>query len=109
MSTATHELPATIPHAIERASRCYPHAVAVEFAGRRVTFSELEHACNRVTAAFLAYDLRKGDRVAVWAPNSAEWIVAAVGAQAARWRKMLPGAILLTALVVLGGLFPFLF
>jgi HIP---CoA ligase len=83
MSTATHELPATIPHAIERASQYYPHTVAVEFGGRRVTFTELESACNRVTAAFLAYGLRKGDRVAVWAPNSTEWIVAAVGAQAA--------------------------
>jgi acyl-CoA synthetase (AMP-forming)/AMP-acid ligase II len=83
MSTAIHELPATIPHAIERAARCYPHSIALEFQGRRMTFGELERACHRVTAAFLAYGLRKGDRVAVWAPNSTEWIVAAVGAQAA--------------------------
>ena len=83
MSTAVHELPPTIPHAIERASRWYPSAVAVECPSRRMTFSELERACTRVTAAFLAYGLRKGDRVAVWAPNSSEWIVAAVGAQAA--------------------------
>jgi hypothetical protein len=43
------------------------------------------------------------------APRLARTKAPAVGAQAARWRKMLPGAILLTALVALGGLFPFLF
>jgi acyl-CoA synthetase (AMP-forming)/AMP-acid ligase II len=83
MSAAVHELPATIPHVIARASRRHPQAVAVEYQGRRVTFGELEYACNRATAGFLAYGLHKGDRVAVWAPNIPEWIVAAVGAQAA--------------------------
>src|SRR5579884_2097206 len=83
MNAAVHEIPATIPHAIARASQRYPHAIALEYQGRQVTFGELERACERVTAAFLAYGLYKGDRVAVWAPNIPEWIVAAVGAQAA--------------------------
>ena len=76
-------LPATIPHVIARSSMRYPHATAVEDQGRRTTFTELGQACNRAAAAFLAYGLHKGDRVAVWAPNIPDWIVAAVGAQSA--------------------------
>src|SRR5437870_12373722 len=36
-----------------------------------------------MAAAFLAYGLRKGERIAIWAPNVPEWIVVAVGAQSA--------------------------
>lgn len=83
MTAAVDASPATIPHVIARVSRDYPTGIAVEHEGRRTTFEELERAANRVTAAFLAYGIRKGDRVAVWAPNILEWIVVAVGAQAA--------------------------
>ena len=83
MITRVHNLPATIPHVMARASRQHPHAAAVEDGTRRMTFRELAQACDRAAAAFLAYGLHKGDRVAIWAPNIPEWIVAAVGAQCA--------------------------
>ena len=83
MIAADHNLPTTIPHVIACASRRHPHAIAIEDRGRRMTFRELGQACQRAAAAFLAYGLHKGDRVAIWAPNIHEWIVAAVGAQAA--------------------------
>jgi hypothetical protein len=43
------------------------------------------------------------------APRLARINAPAAGEQATRWRKVLPGAILLTALAVIGGLFPLLF
>src|SRR5918999_451236 len=33
--------------------------------------------------AFLAHGIEPGDRVAIWAPNIWEWVVAAIGAQSA--------------------------
>lgn len=51
--------------------------------GRRWSFSELAAEVSTAARAFMAHGVRPGDRVAVWAPNSAEWILAALGAQAA--------------------------
>ncbi|MBE7162326.1 MAG: AMP-binding protein, partial [Williamsia herbipolensis] len=41
--------------------------------GRRWTWSELTAAVDEVAAALLAAGVHKGDRVAIWAPNCAEW------------------------------------
>jgi len=75
--------PATIPEVVAQASQRQPDAVAIDDRGRCVTFTELQNLCSRMAAAFLAYGLRKGERIAVWAPNIPEWIVVAVGAQSA--------------------------
>src|SRR3981081_3256761 len=75
--------PATIPQVMAQASRQHPEAVAIEDRDRCVTFAELQDLCSRMAAAFLAYGLRKGERIAVWPPNIPEWIVVAVGAQSA--------------------------
>jgi hypothetical protein len=48
-------------------------------------------------------------RPAYRAPRFARFKAQDSGAPVARWRKMLPGAVLLTALVAAGGLFPLLF
>ncbi len=45
----------------------------------RLTFTELADRVRRAAGAFRALGIDKGDRVAVWAPNSAEWIIAAFG------------------------------
>ena len=41
--------------------------------GRRWTWAELRTAVDEVAAGLLAAGIRKGDRVAIWAPNCAEW------------------------------------
>ncbi len=48
--------------------------------GRRWTFAELEADMVASVRAAIAAGVRPGDRVAVWMPNSAEWILAALGA-----------------------------
>jgi acyl-CoA synthetase (AMP-forming)/AMP-acid ligase II len=45
----------------------------------RLTFVELADRIRRASGAFAEFGVGKGDRVAVWAPNSAEWIIAAFG------------------------------
>ncbi|MGU3290861.1 AMP-binding protein [Williamsia sp. M5A3_1d] len=41
--------------------------------GRRWTYRELQADVDRVAAALIACSVVKGDRVAIWAPNCAEW------------------------------------
>ncbi|OBK18722.1 FadD3 family acyl-CoA ligase [Mycobacterium asiaticum] len=45
----------------------------------RYTFGELVNRIRCAAGAFADLGIDKGDRVAIWAPNSAEWIVAAFG------------------------------
>ena len=76
-------LPPTIPHAAERAARLWPDAPALIEPGESRTFAQLWDECRTAAAAFLAAGIGEGERVAIWAPNSSEWIVAAVGAMTA--------------------------
>ena len=45
----------------------------------RLTFTELAERVRRAAGAFDSLGVAKGDRVAIWAPNSAEWMIAAFG------------------------------
>jgi acyl-CoA synthetase (AMP-forming)/AMP-acid ligase II len=45
----------------------------------RLTFSELVARIRCAAGAFADIGIEKGDRVAIWAPNCAEWIIAAFG------------------------------
>jgi fatty-acyl-CoA synthase len=44
-------------------------------AGRRWTYAEFDQAVNRVALGLLARGIEKGDRVGIWAPNCAEWVI----------------------------------
>jgi acyl-CoA synthetase (AMP-forming)/AMP-acid ligase II len=45
----------------------------------RLTFSQVVNGICCAAGAFADLGVEKGDRVAIWAPNSAEWIIAAFG------------------------------
>ncbi|WP_280831895.1 FadD3 family acyl-CoA ligase [Mycolicibacterium frederiksbergense] len=49
----------------------------------RLSFAELVERIRQAAGAFVEFGVAKGDRVAVWAPNSADWIIAAFGIVAA--------------------------
>jgi HIP---CoA ligase len=61
----------------------YADAEAVVDGPVRVSFAELAALVRRGAAFCAARGVRPGDRVAVWAPNSLDWIVAALGAVSA--------------------------
>ncbi len=46
-----------------------------------ISFTQLDQLRRRSAAAFIAAGLKRGDRIAIWAPNIHEWILAAIGAQ----------------------------
>ncbi len=81
--SAAPESMRTIPRLVQAAGACYGERVAVEDGDICLSFAELAHAGLRATRAFCAAGLRHGDRVAIWAPNVVEWILAAIGLQAA--------------------------
>jgi acyl-CoA synthetase (AMP-forming)/AMP-acid ligase II len=56
-----------------------PGVEAVVDGDRRVTYAELRARVDAAARALLAVGIERGDRVAIWAPNSLEWIVAALG------------------------------
>ena len=74
------DIPATIPRVLARAARLFGDAPALIEDAQRLTFRELEARAQRATAAFLAAGINTGERVALWAPNRAEWVIAALGA-----------------------------
>jgi fatty-acyl-CoA synthase len=41
----------------------------------RLTYAELDAAVNRLASGLLAAGIAKGERVGIWAPNCAEWVV----------------------------------
>ncbi|WP_067168894.1 AMP-binding protein [Microtetraspora niveoalba] len=43
--------------------------------GRRWTYAEFDAAVNEVALGLMARGVAKGDRVGIWAPNCAEWVL----------------------------------
>jgi acyl-CoA synthetase (AMP-forming)/AMP-acid ligase II len=69
----------TIPEMVLSTADRFGDAEAVVDGARRVTFSQLAERVRRAAGAFAAEGVTRGDRVAVWAPNSLDWIVSAFG------------------------------
>ncbi len=67
----------TIGANFERTAAAHPHVDAlVEVAtGRRWTYSELDDEINTVARGVMAAGLAAGDRIGIWAPNCAEWVL----------------------------------
>ncbi len=69
----------TIPEMVLSAADRFGDAEAVVDGALRLSYVELAERIRKASGAFTELGVGKGDRVAVWAPNSAEWIVAAFG------------------------------
>ncbi|MGW6291730.1 FadD3 family acyl-CoA ligase, partial [Streptomyces sp. NPDC055058] len=70
----------SVPDLVSRAAGRYGDTEAVVDGRTRLSYAELGARVDRAAAACLASGVRPGDRVALWAPNSAAWITAALGA-----------------------------
>jgi acyl-CoA synthetase (AMP-forming)/AMP-acid ligase II len=73
----------TIPELARKASDSFGNDPAIEDGDRTLSFSELADAALDASRAFLAAGIQRGDRVAIWAPNLADWIIGALGLQSA--------------------------
>jgi fatty-acyl-CoA synthase len=67
----------TIGANLERTVSRWPEREAlVEVAtGRRWTYAQFDAAVNQVALGLLGCGVDKGDRVGIWAPNCAEWVI----------------------------------
>jgi fatty-acyl-CoA synthase len=50
-------------------------ALVVPFQDVRLTYAQLDAAVDEVARGLLAYGIEKGDRVGIWSPNAAEWVL----------------------------------
>jgi acyl-CoA synthetase (AMP-forming)/AMP-acid ligase II len=71
--------PTTIPEAVAAAAEQFGDDQALVDGSRQWTFRELAAAADRTARALRASGMRPGDRVAIWAPNMAEWPIVALG------------------------------
>src|SRR5215212_5955673 len=67
----------TIGANFDRAVATHPDrdALVVRHQDVRLTYSELGEAVDRAARSLDALGVRKGDRLGIWAPNCAEWVV----------------------------------
>jgi acyl-CoA synthetase (AMP-forming)/AMP-acid ligase II len=69
----------SIPALAQWAAATYGAAEAVVDGDTRLSFDDLAALALRATRATIGAGVEAGDRVAIWGPNSWEWIVAALG------------------------------
>lgn len=75
--------PVSIPALMFDAARRHAGRAAIEEAGVRIDYAELPALALGVSRALMACGINRGDRVAIWAPNCRNWIIAALGVQCA--------------------------
>src|SRR5690349_13018487 len=69
----------TIPALVAAAAWMFADRSAIEDGDVVLTFRDLAAAVERAARGFLAAGVAPGDRVAIWAPNLHEWVIAALG------------------------------
>jgi len=68
----------TIPGVLEAAAAAFGPKAAYVDPGRSLSFADLRDRVASVAAGYASLGVRPGDRVCVWAPNSIDWVVAAL-------------------------------
>jgi acyl-CoA synthetase (AMP-forming)/AMP-acid ligase II len=75
--------PVTIPALLARAARDFAARPAIVDGPTSYTYAELADAAAAWGAGLVASGAEAGDRVAIWAPNSVQWVVAFLGLELA--------------------------
>lgn len=71
------DLPTTVAGALERAATLFVDEEALVDGDLRLNWVELLEQVDLAARALIALDVEPGDRVAIWAQNTAEWVIAA--------------------------------
>ncbi len=73
------DLPETLPGIVKRAATEFAGTEALVDEEVRLTFAGLGAAAEQAGRALIASGIEPGDRVAIWAPNCRQWVIAALG------------------------------
>ncbi|GHD13620.1 3-[(3aS,4S,7aS)-7a-methyl-1,5-dioxo-octahydro-1H-inden-4-yl]propanoyl:CoA ligase [Halioglobus japonicus] len=73
--------PRTLPQLVTQAAATHGARTAITDGDVTLSYTQLDEARIAAGRAFIAAGLGKGDRIAIWAPNIYQWIIAAIGAQ----------------------------
>ncbi len=73
----------TIPELIDASCTTYGDQQALVDGEVDWSFTELRQAIHQAAKSLIATGIQAGDRVAIWAPNTWEWVVAALGVHVA--------------------------
>ncbi len=68
----------TIPALVAQQAERLGDASAIVDGGTTISFANLAKRVDEAARALIAIGIHKGDRVAIWAPNMWEWVVAAL-------------------------------
>lgn len=69
----------TLPALVLEAAQRHGKRIFIEDGTTRIDYAGLPAQVFAVSRALIAHGIQPGDRVAIWAPNRAEWIIAALG------------------------------
>ena len=76
-------LPAHLPALLRQSAQQHGSRPAIVDGDITLTYADLLQRSEQVARSLIALNVQAGDRVALWAPNVYEWIVAACGVHAA--------------------------
>ncbi len=73
------QAPLTVPALVAASAARHADVEALVDEATRLTYAELLPAVRRAAGGAMAVGIERGDRVAIWAPNISEWVIAALG------------------------------
>ncbi len=59
---------------LERSAQFFPDRPAISEGTTEISYGQLNDRCNRVATGLIKMGIRPGDRIGLFAPNSADWI-----------------------------------
>lgn len=81
MTTAVDQIPGTIPALLARRAAATPNKPFIVDGEVTLSYQETQKRAEALAVWLLSQGCRLQDRVAIWAPNCHQWIVAALAAQ----------------------------
>ena len=81
--SALPEASLTLPGMLADVVSRFASRAAIVENGQSISYEQLQQLSRQAARALMALGVQAGDRVALWAPNVSEWIIAACGVHAA--------------------------
>jgi long-chain acyl-CoA synthetase len=64
---------------VTESAKKYPQAISIHYQGRNFTYSELDDVSSRFASSLVSLGVKRGDRVAIFLPNTPQFVFAFFG------------------------------